>query len=129
VQLCCGIFDAGRFTIGNYLEMPLDHIQKVRRQHAICAVCTQAGVNVYVTYGLHELEKLAAAAVDPEDALLLDLRYELAQKRLRRKLEMLYEKLFAGVITTEQKAALGSLFNRVHSFIGRAKSSPKDFTK
>jgi len=129
VQLCCGIFDAGRFTIGNYLEMPLDHIQKARRQHAICGACTQAGVNVYVTYGLHELEELAAAAIDPEDALLLDLRYELAQKRLRRKLEMLYEKLFAGVITTEQKAALGSLFNRVHSFIGRAKSSPKDFTK
>jgi len=72
------------------------------------AVCTQAGVNVYVTYGLHELEKLAAAAVDPEDALLLDLRHELEQKRLRRKLEMLYEKLFAGVISTEQKSALGA---------------------
>lgn len=129
VQLCCGIFHAGKFTLGNYLTMSLDEIQRLRRGHGMCVRCMREGAHVYVTYGAHELEELAAANIAPEDAKLLDLHYELAQKRLRRKMEKVYEKVFAGVISTEQKAALGSLFERIHRFIGRTKSSPKGFTK
>lgn len=123
VQLCCGIFHAGKFTLGNYMDMPVDKIQQLRHGHDMCVRCMRRGAHVYVTYGVHELEELAAANVLPEDAALLDLPHELFQKRLRRNLEALYEKFFAGVITTEQKAALGDLFDRMQSMVGRTKRS------
>jgi hypothetical protein len=76
-----------------------------------------------VTYGTHELEELAVANVSPGDAELLDLDYELAQKRLRRGLEKVHQKVFAGVISTEQKAALGAWFDRIQRLVGRLKHS------
>ncbi len=123
VQLCCGIFNAGKFTLGNFLEMPLDNIQGLRQEHSMCRRCMRNGIHVYVTYGAHELEELAAAGVAIEDAELLDLRRELKQKRLRRRLENVYEKVFAGVITLEQKAALGALLDKMLSAANRAKRS------
>jgi len=123
VQLCCGIFHAGKFTLGNYLTMPVDEIQSLRQEHDMCARCMRSGVHIYVTYGIHELEELAVANVAPEDAAILDLRYELLQKRLRRSLEAFYQKVLVGVVTTEQKAALGDLFNRLQSMAGKAKRS------
>lgn len=123
VQLCCGIFHSGRFTLGNYLAMPLDEIQRLRQGHEMCGRCTRLGAHVYVTYGAHELEEAAMAYIAPEDAELLDLRYELAQKRLRRLMEKAYQKFFAGAITTEQKAMLGAGFDRIQRFIGKTKRS------
>ncbi|MBI5741574.1 MAG: radical SAM protein [Nitrospirae bacterium] len=121
VQLCCGIYHAGKFTLGNYLDMSLDEIRKLREGHSLCGRCMRHGAHVYVTYGAHELEEIAAANIDPEDAELLDLSYELAQKRLRRRLEEVYRRVFAGIITTEQKAALGSVFDRLQRIVGRLK--------
>jgi hypothetical protein len=83
--------------------------------------CMRAGAHVYVTYGSHELEELAVSGISPEDAGLLDLSHELAQKRLRRKMETVYEKVFAGVISTEQKVMLGAHFDRLQRLAGRTK--------
>lgn len=123
VQLCCGVFDASKFTVGNYLTMPLDEIQRIRQGHGMCDRCRQHGVHVYVTYGTHELEELAAANISPDDYELLDLDYELAQKRLRRGLEKVYQKVFARVISTEQKAAFGACFDRMQRLVGQLKRS------
>lgn len=123
VQLCCGIFDARKFTIGSYLTMPLAEIQRLRQNHGMCGRCMQRGAHVYVICGAYELEELAVENIAPEDAELLDLRYELAQKRLRRRLGLVYNRFFAGVISTEQKEMLGRRLDSLLRAVGRAKRS------
>jgi MoaA/NifB/PqqE/SkfB family radical SAM enzyme len=121
LQLCCGIFDSGKYTIGNYLEMPIDEIQRIRRDHGLCSVCTKHGAHVYLTYGTHELDETALKNISPEDCRLLDLRFELAQKRLRRYLESVYDTALSGIISTEQKAMVGRQFHRLQRLAGRAR--------
>jgi MoaA/NifB/PqqE/SkfB family radical SAM enzyme len=123
VQLCCGIFHAGRFTLGNYLTMSLDEIQRLRQSHNMCSRCIRRGAHVYMTYGADELGAAAMANIAPEDAELLDLRYELAQQRLRRRLANVYQKVFARAITPEQRTVLGVQFDRMQRFVGRTKRS------
>jgi MoaA/NifB/PqqE/SkfB family radical SAM enzyme len=123
LQLCCGIFDSRKYTLGNYLEMPIDEIQRIRRSHSLCRVCTKHGAHVYLTYGAHELDETALKNVSPEDSRLLDLRYELAQKRLRRYLESVYNTALSGIISTEQKAMMGRQFHRLQRLVGRARRS------
>lgn len=123
VQLCCGVFDAGKFTLGNYLAMPLDDIQRLRQTHSMCEICTRRGAHVYMTYGAEEADEIAMANIAPGDAGLLDLKYELAQKRLRRRLEKVYRRFFTRVVTAEQKEALGNQFDRLQRAVGRAKRS------
>ena len=128
LQLCCGIFDSRKYTLGNYLQMPIDEIQRVRRSHGLCKVCTRHGAHVYLTYGTHELDEAALNKISPEDCRLLDLRYELAQKRLRRYLESVYDTALSGIISTEHKAVMGRQFHRLQRLAGRAKRffSPPD---
>jgi len=123
VQLCYGIFHARRFTLGNYLTMPLDEIQRLRQSHNMCSRCIRRGAHVYMTYGADELGEAAMANIAPEDAELLDLRYELAQQRLRRRLAKAYQKVFAGAITPEQRTVLGVQFDRMQRFVGLTKRS------
>ncbi|UFS71042.1 radical SAM protein [Geomonas sp. RF6] len=82
VQLCCGIFDASRFTIGNYLEMPLAEIQRLRAEHPMCRRCIRGGGHVYLCYGARELAELAVANVAADDRKLLGLKRELARRRV-----------------------------------------------
>lgn len=122
-QLCCGIFDAAKFTLGNYLDMPIDEIQRIRQGHGMCERCMRKGGHVYVIQDAHELDELALTNIAPEDAELLGLRHEIAQKRMRRRLEKLYDRVFADFISTEQKARLGTLFDRTQHFVGRLRAS------
>lgn len=91
--LCCAGFDARRFTIGPYLEMPLARIQEIRENHPNCTLCMSHGAHVYMTYGTPELDDLALANIDPADVELLDLRYEIAVRRMKRRIDHLYRRL------------------------------------
>ena len=122
-QLCCGIFDAAKFTLGNYLDMPIDEIQMIRQGHGMCERCMRSGAHVYVIQDAAELDELALTNIAPEDVKLLGLRQEIAQKRMRRRLEKLYDRVFAGVISTEQKARLGTLFDLTQKFVVRLRPS------
>jgi MoaA/NifB/PqqE/SkfB family radical SAM enzyme len=123
LQLCCGIFDSRKYTLGNYLQMPIDEIQRIRGRHSLCRVCTTHGAHIYLTYGAHELDETALKNISPEDCRLLDLRYELVQKRLRRYLESVYDIALSGIISTEQKATMGRQFHRLQRLVGRARRS------
>jgi hypothetical protein len=119
VLLCCGIFDAGKYTIGNYTDMPLDEIQRIRQSHQMCGLCMRHGGHVYLTYRVPEMDELLLKNISPDDAELLNLRNEIAHKRMQLYLQRVHQKFFSGVITKKQKAALKTLVNRIQRFMAR----------
>lgn len=116
VLLCCGIFDAGKYTIGRYLDMPLDEIQRMRQNHSMCGLCMPHGGHLYLTYSVPEMDELLLETITEEDAALLNLRNELAQKRIQQRLQRVYQKIFSGIMTKEQKTALKTLLKRIQHF-------------
>jgi MoaA/NifB/PqqE/SkfB family radical SAM enzyme len=113
VQLCCATYDARKFTIASYLDTPISTIQKSKKSHSFCGTCSKAGGHVYVTYGATELEEIARRNIGPEKVKLLDLDYEIKQKKLRRNLEWVYQKAFSSFISPEQSAVLGRQYDRI----------------
>jgi len=113
VMLCCGVFDAGKFSMGSYLDMPLDEIQRVRQSHSMCERCMRKGAHVYLTYRIPEMDELLLENIAPEDAELLDLRNEISQKKLQLFLQRVFQRLFSGFMTKEQKTALKALITRI----------------
>lgn len=85
VLLCCGIFDAGQFTLGNYLAMPLNTVQKLRQNHHMCKRCMKNGIHAFLTYRVPEMEHQVLETIAQDDISLLDLRHENSQKRLYRR--------------------------------------------
>jgi hypothetical protein len=113
VQLCCGIFDARLFTIGNYLDLRLGEIQSIRETHPMCGRCMGEGAHIYLTYRVPTMEELVLGNLAPEEAELLSLRQVIARKRLRGRLEKLYGKFFSRLLSPGQKAALVKRFERL----------------
>ena len=64
VQLCCSVYDAGRFTIGSYLETPFEEIEQKLKSHPYCRECASHGLHIYTSWHSHkvsgEYEKIAA---------------------------------------------------------------------
>ena len=112
-QLCCGTFDAAKFTIGNYLDMPLEEIQRLRVQHGMCQRCMRLGAHAYLTYRTPGMEDLVLSTLSGHDIELLGLRHEFARERRRLRLARIYRTCFSGIISKGQKAALKSRINRV----------------
>ena len=117
VMLCCGIFDSGKYTIGHYMDMTLDEIQRIRQSHGMCGNCMRQGAHVYLTYRIPEMDELLLETIAPEDVNLLNLRNEVAQKRIQQRLQRVYQKIFSGIITKTQKTALKTLINRIQHFL------------
>ena len=63
--LCCAVFNAGKYTVANYLDMSLSEIQKLRRSHPLCEICMHQGAHVFMTYGIKEMDELALANIAP----------------------------------------------------------------
>jgi MoaA/NifB/PqqE/SkfB family radical SAM enzyme len=115
VQLCCGVFDASRFTLGHFIDMSLDEIQEIRNNHAMCARCLPLGGHVYLTYGIQNLLQLVMANISQEDVKLLHLENELAQKRLWQIMYRMYAKLPVDILSSRQKEAVLTCVQRVIS--------------
>jgi MoaA/NifB/PqqE/SkfB family radical SAM enzyme len=47
VELCCNVFDSSKYTICNFLDMPINQIQKIRSSHSMCNKCVGQGGHVY----------------------------------------------------------------------------------
>lgn len=118
VQLCCAGFDARRFTVGNFLALSCDELQQIKENHSICTLCMHHGAHVYMTCGTPKLDALALVNIAPEDAVLLDLRYELAIKRLKGSLDSLYRKSPLR-LTPAQEAALTCQINKMQRLVSR----------
>jgi CRISPR/Cas system-associated endoribonuclease Cas2 len=74
---------------------------------------------VYLTYRVPEMDELLLKNISPDDAELLNLRNEIAHKRMQLYLQRVHQKFFSGVITKKQKAALKTLVNRIQRFMAR----------
>ncbi|MFZ2949028.1 MAG: radical SAM/SPASM domain-containing protein [Desulfuromonadaceae bacterium] len=101
--LCCGVFNAGEYCIGNFLTMPLDKIQATRKNHGICKRCMRLGAHAFLTYAVPEMEKLILERISAEDVELLNLRQEFARKTFQRRLRKLYRALFFRFIHGDQQ--------------------------
>jgi hypothetical protein len=127
VTLCCGVFDARKYTLGNYLDIPVAELQATRQSHPMCARCMRHGGHVYLTYGYPELDYLALANIALEGAELQALRHEIALKRRQQLLARLYERVFSRLLSTGQKTALAERFFHLQNFFGRTRQ--KRFNK
>lgn len=101
VLLCCGVFDARQFTIGNYLTLPLDTLQRLRREHEICRRCRQNGIHAYLTYGVPEMERQILATISPDDRARLDSGRDTGHMGLCRRLFRQMARLGARATRTE----------------------------
>lgn len=86
VLLCCGVFDPRQFTIGNYLTLPLETMQRLRHEHEICRRCMQNGIHAYLTYDVPEMERQILATISPDDRALLNSGRETGHMGLCRRL-------------------------------------------
>ena len=59
VSLCCGIYDQSKYTVGNFLELPLSKINENKNNQNICKVCTQKGIHVYASQNHPEFDHAA----------------------------------------------------------------------
>jgi hypothetical protein len=60
VMLCCGVYDASKFIIGNFLSSSIEELQELRHKAHICKTCMNEGVHVLLIYGAPQLDILAA---------------------------------------------------------------------
>lgn len=63
VQLCCAVYDSSKFTVGNYLEVPIGDIQKRKYAHSMCDRCIGKGLHAYHTGIENEFEEIALRRV------------------------------------------------------------------
>ncbi len=69
VMLCCAVYDQGKYTLGPFLDIPLEELQARKHRHDQCASCMKNGLHVLFTYGSDQLDRLAlenVARVHPE---------------------------------------------------------------
>ncbi len=59
VQLCCAVYDGDKYKVANYLNTPLEEIQKIKENFSICRTCTKHGLHVYYTHTSSELSDIA----------------------------------------------------------------------
>jgi MoaA/NifB/PqqE/SkfB family radical SAM enzyme len=53
VQLCCGIYDSNRFSLGSYLETPLKIIEEKLKNHPFCRECQSRGLHIFISWQGH----------------------------------------------------------------------------
>lgn len=116
--LCCAAFDARTFTIGPFLDMPLSQIQKLRENHSNCTLCMHHGAHVYMTCVSPGFDALALANLAPEDVELLDLRYDIFARRMKRRLDELYRGLPVN-LSPATEAALIRQVNRMQNLFAQ----------
>ena len=59
VQLCCAVYDGNKYRVSNYLNTPIEEIQKLKQKFPICQSCVRHGLHVYYTYGAPEFDDIA----------------------------------------------------------------------
>ncbi|MDD2852582.1 MAG: radical SAM protein [Desulfuromonadaceae bacterium] len=122
VQLCCGIFNAGKYTVGNYLDISIDEIQQRRKNHRLCELCMRHGAHLYLTYRTPGIEEIILGNIPEKDAELLDVRREFALKRRQRLLQLIYQACFSRFFTKKQKTLLKIQVDRLLHLADRTKS-------
>ncbi len=59
VMLCCSVFDQSKYLLADYLDTPIQDLQKMKHSHEMCTKCMQAGLHVMMTFGDNKLPRFA----------------------------------------------------------------------
>ncbi len=59
VMLCCTVYDQSKYTLGAYLDIPLDELQEMKYRHRQCGTCMKHGLHTLFTYASEEFDRLA----------------------------------------------------------------------
>ena len=126
VALCCGIYDMKRFSLGAYLDIPVDKLQELKFQHNLCSSCMGCGAHVYITYGTSELDRIASDRLDPKHVKALGLGMERVGKKVRAGLKQVYSKVAARWITPARAKRLESRYRQLMGGIQQVKKAPQE---
>lgn len=67
VQLCCGVYDSNRFSLGSYLGTPSEVIEERLEHHPFCRECVKNGLHVYISWhGNKEIRPVYEKIVEKE---------------------------------------------------------------
>jgi MoaA/NifB/PqqE/SkfB family radical SAM enzyme len=83
VQLCCGVYDSSRFTLGSFLSVSSTELQKLKYQHDLCTKCMDKGIHVYFVFGAPEFNKIAINNIILNYAKQLGVSTEIPQSDLK----------------------------------------------
>jgi len=87
VQLCCGVFDWSRFTIGHFLSKSQTELQDTKDRHPFCTLCMKYGINILYNNSIAwEYDRLASAHIPRHHARRLSLRLERLKKMIFHRL-------------------------------------------
>lgn len=50
VQLCCAVYDASKFSLGQYVDMDTKEITEKINTHSFCNICQKNGLHIYCTW-------------------------------------------------------------------------------
>lgn len=50
VQLCCGVYDSSRFSVGSYLDASWEIIEERLKNHPFCKECMKDGLHNYISW-------------------------------------------------------------------------------
>jgi MoaA/NifB/PqqE/SkfB family radical SAM enzyme len=59
VQLCCGVYDSTRFTVGSFMSVSTTELQRLKYQNNLCTKCMDKGIHVYFVFGAPEFNNIA----------------------------------------------------------------------
>lgn len=67
IQLCCGLYDSGKFSIGSYLDTASEIIEERLKKHPYCKECMKIGLHILISWHGHKIrpiyEKIAEEKV------------------------------------------------------------------
>lgn len=64
VTVCCSLYNPSAYYIGDYLQLPIQEIQRLKRQHPVCSKCRAVGGHVYYTEALTPKRRAYLRAAD-----------------------------------------------------------------
>ena len=64
VQLCCGVFDFSKYSLGKYLDIPHERLQDMKNAHEMCARCMNHGLHAYLVCEVPGLDRMAKLRVN-----------------------------------------------------------------
>lgn len=59
VQLCCGVYDSAKYSLGNFLDHPLSELHQKKYKSSMCGKCMSMGAHVYLTSRPPEFDRIA----------------------------------------------------------------------
>ena len=101
VQLCCGVFDSRKYSLGSFLDSSLSQLQEKKCQHQMCGKCMRHGLHVYGTSNSKELVELAVGTAEPKyrDMLMAGFRKKRLHERLHHSLSKRWYRLIGNGIS------------------------------